>query len=103
MQSTRLLTQFCPVNNDDNNRYAQPDLNDVGVEEGTTEDDRWRIVGATQYFKELSRVGPNRANTTALGLRNYLKCYFMSSVSNAQAPCQMQRALKGLLSVNLHI
>ncbi|CAL1687608.1 unnamed protein product [Lasius platythorax] len=86
--------------NDKNNQYCQPDWFDMEDEVGRIVEGRWRTVGAGEYFKELSRVGPNRAGAISLGLRNYLKDYFVSPAGNAQAPWQFQRALRGY-NINL--
>ncbi|XP_071652757.1 uncharacterized protein [Temnothorax longispinosus] len=59
-------------------------------------EDRWHNIRAEQYFKQLSRVGPNRAGSYSLGLRNYLKVYFISRTGHTQAPWQFQRAFRGL-------
>ncbi|KMQ85647.1 nuclease harbi1-like protein [Lasius niger] len=77
-----------------------PDWFDMEDEVGRIVEGRWRTVGAGEYFKELSRVGPNRAGAISLGLRNYLKDYFVSPAGNAQAPWQFQRALRGY-NINL--
>lgn len=52
------------------------------------------VLGVGEYFKELSRVGPNRVGSVSLGLCNYLKEYFVSLIGNSQAPWQFQRAFK---------
>jgi len=46
---------------------------DTEDKEGMLVEGRWRIIGAGKYFKELSRVG-----AISIGLRNYLKDYFMA-------------------------
>lgn len=65
-------------------------------------EDRWHNIGAGQYFKELSRVGPNRAGAYSLGLRNYLKEFFISRTGHTQAPWQFQRAFRNL-NINLPV
>ncbi|TGZ46011.1 Uncharacterized protein DBV15_12047 [Temnothorax longispinosus] len=66
----------------------------VETDEGRSFEDRWHGIGVGEYFKQLSRVGPNRAGALSLGLRNYLKEYFVSPTGNAQAPWQFDRAFK---------
>ncbi|XP_025153600.1 protein ALP1-like [Harpegnathos saltator] len=94
------LHNFAMSSNDSNGQYCQPDWCDVENDEGIIIEDRWRTIGAGQYFKELSRIGANRAGAISLGLRNYLKDYFMSPIGNAQAPWQFKRALRGY-NINL--
>lgn len=88
------LHNFIMINDERNGQYCPPDWLDVEDEEGRVVEGRWRIIGAGQYFKELSRVGSNRAGAISIGLRNYFKDYFVSPIGNAQAPWQLQKALR---------
>lgn len=94
------LHNFAMINNN-RDRYCPPDWLDV-EDEGMLIEGRWRDVGAGQYFKELSRVGSNRAGAISIGLRNYLKDYFMSPIGKAQIPWQLQKAFKGF-NINLPV
>ncbi|XP_032684753.1 uncharacterized protein LOC116850504 isoform X2 [Odontomachus brunneus] len=47
--------------NCNDSKYCQLDWCDVETDEGIIIEGRWRTIGAGQYFKELSRVGANRA------------------------------------------
>ncbi|XP_070528283.1 uncharacterized protein [Cardiocondyla obscurior] len=89
------LHNFAMSANNSENQYCQPDWCDVEDEQGRIIEGQWRTVGAGQFFKQISRVGANRAGAFSIGLRNYLSDYFMSPIGNAQAPWQLQRALKG--------
>ncbi|XP_071582484.1 putative nuclease HARBI1 [Temnothorax nylanderi] len=82
------------MSTNNNGRYYQPEHLYVEDDEGRSFEDRWHNIDVGEYFKELSRVGPNRAGALSLGLRNYLKEYFVSPTGNAQAPWQFQRAFK---------
>ncbi|XP_071637549.1 putative nuclease HARBI1 [Temnothorax longispinosus] len=82
------------MSTNNNGRYCQPEHLYVETDEGRSFEDRWHGIGVGEYFKQLSRVGPNRAGALSLGLRNYLKEYFVSPTGNAQAPWQFDRAFK---------
>ena len=57
--------------------YAPRDFVDVEHEDGSVTEGRWREE-VSPYFMELGRVGGNRGNQTAIGLREYLNVYFNS-------------------------
>ncbi|XP_039303003.1 protein ALP1-like [Solenopsis invicta] len=90
------LHNFAMIHNNNQraDQYCPPNWLDVEDTEGGLVEGRWRIIGAGQYFKELSRVGPNRAGAVSIGLRNYLKDYFVSPTGNAQVPWQFEKALR---------
>ncbi|KAK3919676.1 hypothetical protein KUF71_008803, partial [Frankliniella fusca] len=75
--------------------YAPPDFVDSEQDNGTVTEGRWRDTAAP-YFTALGRVGGNRSNHLAMGLREYLQHYFNSPAGYEQCPWQAQTALRGL-------
>lgn len=78
-------------------RYCPP--NYLEREDYTVEEGYWRQRHSA-YFKDLSRVGANRAGAVSIGLRNYLRDYFVSDIGKSQAPWQYEFAL-GAACINL--
>ncbi|KYN12356.1 hypothetical protein ALC57_15470 [Trachymyrmex cornetzi] len=65
----------------------------------TMKEGRWRQQYSA-YFTDIGRVGANRAGAIPVGLRNYLKDYFVSDMGKSQAPWQEEAAL-GAKRINL--
>lgn len=89
------LHNFAMNINDKNSQNSQFEWLDVENDEERSSENRRHTIGIGEYFKELSRVGPNRAGSVSLGLRNYLKKYFVSPcIGSAQAPWQFQKEFR---------
>lgn len=80
-----------------NRRYCPPDY--VDQEDYIVKEGRWRQQHSA-YFKDLGRVGSNRAGAVPKGLQNYLRDYFVSPTGESQAPWQYEAAL-GVLKINV--
>lgn len=80
-----------------NRRYCPPDYVDR-EEDYIVKEGRWRQQHS-DYFKDLGRVGANRAGAVPKGLRNYLRDYFVSPTGESQAPWQYEVAL-GAVRIN---
>ncbi|XP_071578006.1 uncharacterized protein, partial [Temnothorax nylanderi] len=65
----------------------------------TVREEHWRQQHSA-YFKDISRVGANRAGAVSIGLRNYLQDYFVSDIGKSQAPWQYEAAL-GATRINV--
>lgn len=80
-----------------NRHYCPPDYVDQ-EEDYIVKEGRWRQQHSA-YFKDLGRVGANRAGAVPKGLRNYLRDYFVSPTGESQAPWQYEVAL-GAVRIN---
>ncbi|XP_018371358.1 PREDICTED: uncharacterized protein LOC108766517 [Trachymyrmex cornetzi] len=65
----------------------------------TMKEGHWRQQYSA-YFTDIGRIGANRAGAVPVGLRNYLKDYFVSDMGKSQAPWQEEAAL-GAKRINL--
>ncbi|KAK3921453.1 LOW QUALITY PROTEIN: Protein ALP1-like [Frankliniella fusca] len=66
--------------------YAPPDFVDSEQDNGTG---RWRNTAAP-YITALGRIGGNRSNHLAMGLREYLQHYFDSPAGYEQCPFKLK-------------
>lgn len=74
--------------------------NYVDVEENyTVREGRWRQQHSL-YFRNISRIGANRAGALPISLRNYLRNYFVSDIGKSQAPWQYETTF-GAMHINL--
>ncbi|KAK3929806.1 Protein ALP1-like [Frankliniella fusca] len=75
-------------------QYVPPGYVDVEEEDGSVRDGLWR-QHVSPHFADLGRIGGNRSNATASGMRDYLKQYFNCDLGYEQCPWQAATAFRG--------